>query len=353
MKILINIPSLKFTAGVANFYKGLYNFWNETVRYNVVGRRKTIPINGLVLLPWDIIKFTFLLLFFNPDIVMLNPSLGKNAVLRDSVFLRIAFIFREKIVVFFHGWDIDYSEKLNKEKFVKLFNRASCLLVLASAFKNNLEEWGITIPVYLTTTEVDDRLLNGFDIQKRNGKIETVLFLTRIEKEKGVYITIATFQLLKKKYPYLNMRIVGSGMALKEAKNLIEKNNITDIIFTGNLNGSNLRDQFIESDIYILPSYTEGMPTSVLEAMAFGMPIITRPVGGLVDFFENGKMGEMVESLEPIDFANSIERYINNPDLTRAVSLFNHTYAKDHFMASKVAKHLENICKKFTNLRNG
>jgi glycosyltransferase involved in cell wall biosynthesis len=352
MKILINVPSLKFTAGVANFYKGLYNFWNETVRYNVVGRRKTIPISGLILLPWDIIKFSFLLLFFKPDIVMLNPSLGKNAVPRDAVFFRVALILKKRVVVLFHGWDIHYSVKLNKKKFVNLFNRASCLLVLASAFRKNLEEWGITIPVYIATTEVDDRLLSGFDIQERNGKIESLLFLARIEKEKGIYIAIVAFQLLKRKYPYLTMRVVGSGLALKEAKNLIEKEHITDIIFTGNLNGSDLKNQFIESDIYILPSYTEGMPTSVLEAMAFGLPVITRPVGGLVDFFENGKMGTMIESLDPIDFANSIERYINNPDLTKAVSLYNHTYAKEHFMASKVAEHLENICKGFANYDN-
>jgi glycosyltransferase involved in cell wall biosynthesis len=343
MKILINIPSLKFTAGVANFYKGLYNFWDETVRYNVVGKRKTIPASGLIMLPWDIIKFIFLLLFFMPDIVMLNPSLRKNAVLRDSVFLRVALFFKKRTVVMFHGWGIDYSKKLDKKRFINLFNKVSCILVLASAFKRELEEWGITIPIYLMTTEVDDNLLKDFDIQKRNGAIKTLLFLARVEKEKGVFIAITAFQILKKKYPYINMRIVGDGYALKDAKGLIAKNNITNVFFTGNLTGSDLRKQFIESDIYVLPTYGEGMPTSALEAMAFGLPVLTRPVGGLVDFFENGKMGEMVESLEPVDFANSIEQYINNHELVKTISLYNYMYSKEHFMASKVAKKLEYI----------
>jgi hypothetical protein len=182
MKILINIPSLKFTAGVANFYKGLHNFWAETVRYNVVGKRKVIPASGLIMLPWDIVKFIFLLLFFRPDMVMLNPSLRKNAVLRDSIFLRVALFFKKRTVVMFHGWGIDYSKKLDKKRFINLFNKVSGILVLASAFKRELEEWGITIPIYLMTTGVDDSLLKDFDIQKRNGTIKTLLFLARVEK---------------------------------------------------------------------------------------------------------------------------------------------------------------------------
>jgi glycosyltransferase involved in cell wall biosynthesis len=344
VKVLINIPSTKFSGGVANFYKGLYYYWSETIKYNVIGRRKTVPVSGLFMLPWDVIKFSIFLLFFKLDIVMLNPSLGKNAVFRDSIFLSFALFFKKKVVVMFHGWEMNYSSKINKKKFVNLFNKASCLLVLASTFKKTLEEWGITIPVYLMTTEVNDKLLNDFNIQKRNGKIETLLFLARIEKEKGIFIAIKSFQILKRRYPFLNMRIVGSGRALKDAREFAKRNNIIDIFFTGNLDGSDLTEQFIKSDLYFFPTYYgEGMPTSVLEAMAFGLPVITRPVGGLVDFFENGKMGEMVESLEPVDFVNSIERYLDDSILSKATSIYNHNYAKNHFFASKVAKNIEKL----------
>jgi glycosyltransferase involved in cell wall biosynthesis len=71
--------------------------------------------------------------------------------------------------------------------------------------------------------------------------------------------------------------------------------------------------------------------------------VITRPVGGLVDFFQNGKMGEMLDSLEPSDFAKCIEKYMLDEDLTKKTSLYNHVYAKENFMASKVAKRLEAI----------
>jgi glycosyltransferase involved in cell wall biosynthesis len=131
-------------------------------------------------------------------------------------------------------------------------------------------------------------------------------------------------------------------------RKLIVENNIKDINLIGNLTGSDLILQFIQSDIYIFPTYYgEGMPNSVLEAMAFGLPVISRPVGGLVDFFKSGEMGELIESLGPLDFANSIERYINNPDLVKAVSLHNYNYAKEHFLASKVAGKIETYCRSF------
>lgn len=55
--------------------------------------------------------------------------------------------------------------------------------------------------------------------------------------------------------------------------------------------GEDIVKAYERGDIYILLSYHEGMPTSVLEAMAFGLPIITRPVGGVVDFLSVEKWG--------------------------------------------------------------
>ena len=83
------------------------------------------------------------------------------------------------------------------------------------------------------------------------------------------------------------------------------------------------------------------MPTSVLEAMAFGLPIISRPVGGLCDFFKNGKMGELIASHNPEEYANAVDKYFNNITLAKEISRSNHKYAKKHFLASSVAKNIE------------
>lgn len=88
------------------------------------------------------------------------------------------------------------------------------------------------------------------------------------------------------------------------------------------------------------------MPTSVLEAMAFGLPIITRPVGGLSDFFENEKMGYLVQSLNPNDFAEKIIYLFDNQDSIEEIGEYNYIYAKKHFYASNVALKMESIFNK-------
>ena len=88
------------------------------------------------------------------------------------------------------------------------------------------------------------------------------------------------------------------------------------------------------------------MPTSVLEAMCFGMPIVTRPVGGLVDFFENDKMGQMISSYDAADFIQPIETLLSNKEYAQSVMKYNHKYGTTHFLASQVSKRLEQIMRK-------
>lgn len=139
------------------------------------------------------------------------------------------------------------------------------------------------------------------------------------------------------------MRIVGNGSALESSKQYVIEKKIKDIYFTGTLSGQSLIEEFTKGDIYLFPSYHgEGMPTSVLEAMAFGLPIITRPVGGLADFFKQKKNGYLIESFKPNDFALKIEHLINSPYECKEISEYNHKYAIQNFMASNVAKFIEN-----------
>ena len=340
MKILINTPSLVLLGGVANHYLGLKKYWTYNVRYNTVGRRSK-RISGLFLIPYDIVKFIFRLLFFSPDIVLLNPSLGKSALKRDFIFLKIAKAMNFKVVVFIHGFNWDYAKKVNKHWVTDNLNRASLIFVLAHAFEEELVAWGVDVPILLGTTKVDDALLENYDQNVRDGHVKNILFLSRIEKEKGIFITIETYRILKKKYPFLRLTIAGEGGALPEVRKKIADNDIADVNITGRLSGRALVDAFINADLFLFPSYGEGMPAAVLEAMAFGQPIFTRNVGGLPDFFENGKMGFITDSLDPVDFANAMEKYIEDTQLTKRVSDYNAQYACSHFMASKVAKDME------------
>lgn len=342
MKVLINTPDTSLLGGVANHYKGLKSYWSEKVHYNFIAGRKGIP--GPVLLPFDLVCFFLKLLFGSYDIVLLNPSLGETALKRDALFLKIASWFNVKRIVFVHGWVDEFAMRISKKPsvFLKDYEKADAFLVLASAFKEQLEEWGINKPIYLTTTKVNDALISEFDITDKPFN-HSLLFLARIEPYKGILIALEAFSILKVMHPKLKLIVAGDGSILQTAKDFIKNENIEDVIFLGNVSGEALTQAYSDSDIYILPTDGEGMPTTVLEAMAFGLPVITRPVGGLNDFFQNGNMGAFVESKNAEDFSDEIEKLLLDLDSLKSISQYNHTYAKKNFMASQVAKKLEKI----------
>ncbi len=341
MKILVNTPSLKLLGGVAGHYDGLRNFWTENVKYNTVGRRSTRSHTGVLWLPFDIVKFIFRLLSFRPDVVLLNPSFDRAAMTRDSVFINMSRALGFRTAVFIHGFDYGYAAVADKKATARLLNRADLLFLLAGEFEKVLKSWGVETPVCLTTTKVDDNLLELVKPCERDGSINNILFLSRIEETKGIYIALDTFKILKQTHHELKLTVVGDGDELPKAKKYVTDNGISDVIFTGRLSGRELAGTFEKADIYIFPSYTEGMPTSVLEAMAFGLPVFTRYVGGLKDFFEDGKMGYITDSKRPEDFASAIERFIVDRGLSARVSEYNARYARQHFMASSVARRIE------------
>lgn len=344
MKILINTPNYlnPSLGGVANHYYGLKSYWNDTVLYNIVGSRNGKKGSGKYLILYDILKFLIKIIFYNPQIIVLNPSLAPNAIKRDLIFLKIGSYFKN-VIVFFHGFNPAYADKINGKSFCQEFRKSKAFIVLSMMAKDYLKNWGIKVPIYLSTTKVDDRMIEKFDINSRQGIVKNILFLSRIEKEKGILEALAIFDIIYHKNKNIHFTVVGDGNALDDAKRYVSDKAIKNVYFTGRLMGEELINKYSEADLYLFTSYHEGMPTTVLEAMAFGLPVITRPVGGLVDFFEQGKMGEMVNSLKPEDFIPYIEKYLDDSDLVRRTSVYNYQYAKMHFMASSVASQMERI----------
>lgn len=349
MKILIVVPSFKILGGVANHYIGLNTFWKNKIRYCFQGKREHIP--AIYTLMPDFVNFIWKLIINRPDVVILNPSLRNYQLKRDMVYFKIAKLFDKKVITFIHGWDPQVASKISDKpnSFLNSFGKSQFIYVLYSGFLKSLKGFGVKCPVLLTTTKVSDSLLSNFDINTRDGNVKQILFLARIEKEKGIFITLEAFKFLKKKYNWLTLSVCGSGTALNEAMEFVEKEKIPGVIFHGNLSGDSLIKQFHQSQLYVLPTHGEGMATSVLESMAFGLPVITRPVGGVNDFFVNGQMGYLTESLNAEDYAELLGNFIENKELTKKISHYNHKFAINHFLASKVTCKFEQDINKYIN----
>lgn len=341
MKILITTPSLKLLGGVANHYLGLKKYWEENVKYVTVGNRGGKVGSGKITILWDCLKLIFYLIFFHPQIVVLNPSIGKNALRREFLFQKISLFFKIKTVIFIHGFNLETFNNLNREWLKTNFNRASKIFVLATSFKKLLEEIGVIVPIEITTTKVDDELIKEFQIKKKDYNNKNLLFLARVEKNKGINETLDIYKILKKKDNDYKLNIVGDGLELQNVKERIKNEGIKDVTISGRLSGEILIKALSNATtLLLITTHGEGLPTSVLEGMAFGLAIITRPVGGLTDIFENYKMGFISDSLDPEVFSIEIEKLYNQRKI-KEIGFFNNFYAKNNFLASKVANQLE------------
>ncbi len=340
-KIHINTTPPENLGGVANHYQGLKTYWTEDVMYNYIGHRNRIP--GSVILIYDFFKFVLKLIYHKPDVVVLNPSLGLAALCRDGLYLILTLIFRIKSVVFIHGWDKKMEQKIDSypSLFTNLFNRTQKILVLSEEFRQKLLQWGITTQIKLTTTKVDDKLIGDWSPEIKTSN-HTLLYLARIEREKGIFTTLDIFDQVRKELPKAELVVAGNGSDLMDAKRYVKEKKIPNVNFVGYLRGTQIQEVFRKATVYIFPtSYGEGMPTSVLEAMAFGLPVLTSPVGGLNDFFEDGKMGFLINPSDTKTYVEKAIWLLNQMDEVDKISHFNHSYASNYFYASKVCKSLE------------
>jgi len=361
--VLLTIPSLKGKGGVRSYYKAV-----------LPSLRKLANLEYLEIGSACGRKFHFVLdqLYFNKELknnksiklVHINPSLVPKSFLRDGFFAWQAKKNKKKLLVFFHGWDKNFENKIDnspvlRKFFLHTFGKADAFIVLASDFKNKLREWGIKIPIYVETTAVDDKLVGSFNIQEKLKKFhqeETInfLFLARLEKEKGIMETIDIFEILKNRGLKIKLTIAGDGSYREEVLKRIKKSPyFDDIEYVGYVKGEKKKEIFEKSHIYFFPTYYgEGMPTSVLEAMCFGCFVVTTDVGGLKDLWKrhkwgrqikvedvkDGKLFDLIDSLEEISIKNR-EFIINTMEK-------NYLYGINNFLGSKVALRLKKIYNK-------
>ena len=184
---MIVTPDLNKLNGVALHYKGLYKYWNLDVNYFTKAKNKNIFVQLI-----SSIKFAFTLLKQSNNLVVLNVSL-KQGFYSQLPYLIISKALKRKLILFIHGWDIKSEYMLSSKLSNFIFNNIDAVIVLASIFKRKIISL-YNIPIYLSTTKVEDSMIEKFNISRRNGKINRFLFVSRIEEEKGIFLALKIFQ---------------------------------------------------------------------------------------------------------------------------------------------------------------
>jgi len=200
MKVLINLRDLDYKGGIVQIFKILKLNQTKNIDYFVFSKNKKFK-------SFFLLKsyFRFYYKIKEYDIVHLNPSLGKTALWRDLIFLLIAKLRKKKVIVFMHGWQDKYENKIKNSKFLhrqfKKYNKANAFFVLGDVFRQKLINLGISNnkKFYIETSIADDRYISDFNIQERinnfknKDRIIKFLFISRITKGKGMKLAIDIF----------------------------------------------------------------------------------------------------------------------------------------------------------------
>ncbi len=351
MNVLITGPALRDPGGVSGYYNAVLPYLHRQgdfgIHYLEIG--STRGRAGLLNPIADQIRVREAIRKTRPGIFHCNPSLVPKSFFRDGAFIRYAVQRGCPVLVFFRGWDTKFESRAARSfgSFFRLtYGKADHFLVLASAFRDRLHTWGVTAPIEVTTTSVSAKLVENYDGLARfssNSGLTKILFLSRLERDKGLMETLSATATLCRQGKRVALTIAGAGAAERQVKSLLASQpqlaNVVTLV--GDVRGERKRALLADHHLFCFPSYYgEGMPNAVLESMALGMAVITTPVGGLADFFEDGKMGCLVQPRSAQSVVDAIGKLMDNPSAMRRMSEYNHAYAAQRFLAPVVAENL-------------
>jgi len=362
MKALIVRDRMSAGGGIVNYYNTVNDYFKMEVDYAPIGRPyafyetknisifKRLTITRLIL---DYLCMIIKIVKFRPDIVIINSSIDeeKKSMARDGINVLISKMLGRKTIVFWRGFiggspQFPYNSG-NQGIICRFYKMADAYILLARQFQEDLERWGFTKPIFIETTTIGKELIENGSIKQRQEpkNKRSLLFLSRIEKDKGIIELIDAYIQLKQNHPDFQLFIAGNGPYLENVNDYIAKENIQDVHCLGHVTGEGKFKAFQNASIFCFPSYYgEGMPNAVLEAMALGLPLVSSDVSGLKDILKNGENGFILEKIEPLEIANKILELVENDELRGKISEYNKKYAAEIFHPQECAKRLKSIC---------
>jgi len=146
-------------------------------------------------------------------------------------------------------------------------------------------------------------------------QIKRLFCAARLSPEKGLTFAIEALSLLRVKGYDLELRLAGGGPSMVHLKTLTTQLGLADRVkFLGFLTEDQVIGELQISDLFVLPSFVEGVPVSAMEAMAVGIPVIATNIAGTSELIEDGKNGILIRPSDSQALANAVIRMIENHD---------------------------------------
>lgn len=232
-------------------------------------------------------------------------------------------VFRSKVVITSHGGDIN--QMPNKGKVIyqltkKILQKADAIIAVGEELQaqmiqnfhvpeEKLTVLNMGVNRNIFTPKISKEKKEHFNLSNKNFYL---LFVGNLIREKGVLDLLEAYALLKRKYPFIKLHLIGA--TIDEAFNdqlekVIEEKQLGGVTFHSPMGQEQLAQWMHAADAFVLPSHMEGFGLVALEAMSTHTPVIGTNVGGLKYLLKDGA-GVLVEKENPKALAEGIEQVL-------------------------------------------
>lgn len=216
---------------------------------------------------------------------------------RKQVFMRMARYFEVPVIFHLHGGefrqfvDVRISTRARR-RVVEALGACRLILCLNEEVRAWLQALVPPVTVQVMPNPIDLRAHAQSGVVREH----RVLYLGRLERDKGVFDLLEAFANVAQHMPQSHLTLCGTGSAKDELEKWVQQNGIaTQVTFPGWVDGD-AKDMLLrQAGVFVLPSYAEGMPMAVLECMAAQTPVVATRVGAIADMLESGASGIVVE----------------------------------------------------------
>lgn len=263
------------------------------------------------------LRLLYLLAMRKTDIVHLHFA-KKGSVWRKFILARIASLFHHPVLLHAHSGafpDFYRAQKGWQRRWIaRTVQNASRLIVLTEQWRQYYcealdvpEEQVVVLPNPVNLPE---------QLPDRAGRDTiTFVFLGRIDENKGAHRVIQAVSLLPAHLQQRARFILAGDGDVEAARRQAQSLNLPQVAVLGWIEPSRREAVLAEGDVLLLPSLREGLPMSILEAMSWGLPVITSPVGGIPEVVQDGFNGFLVPPTDIPALANAMQKLIEDEPL--------------------------------------
>ena len=287
-----------------------------------------------------LVSFLWHVAFVRPCIVHLNCSLSRNGIFRDSVCVLLARFWGIPTVTYYRGNIPDFLDgKKNGIRWCalrKLINVSNLNIAMSRdslAFLADLQHAEQRAPVLLHNFVSDSDFRYRTSCTVKPSERIRVIYAGWIKVAKGCQEILAVARQLSE------VEFILLGPVKADMKRHLQSHP-ANVIVGGDVTRNIVLQQMIASDLFLFPSYHEGFPNAVLEAMAVGLPVVATRVGGIPEMIEDGKGGLLVSSPDTHKLTSALQTLIADPRKRLQMGAFNRRKAQTEYTYSVVMSRL-------------